>query len=161
MQKAPGGPAAATGATKAASPANRTEVSAAPVAARRNDEVRVVTVYGLRSAADPRHGAPEVDPDRTVGTRNTTGTAPAPVAGHGPTIIVRERGRNRRPLRRPWNAKDDRGAVPGAPASHFRAGDPRGFGQVGCIYTAQGFEYDWSGVIFGDDFVRRGQDMCR
>ena len=27
---------------------------------------------------------------------------------------------------------------------------PRGFGQVGCIYTAQGFEYDWSGVIFGD-----------
>ena len=42
------------------------------------------------------------------------------------------------------------------PASHFWASDPRGFGQVGCIYTAQGFEYDWSGVIFGDDFVRRG-----
>ena len=31
----------------------------------------------------------------------------------------------------------------------------RGFGQVGCIYTAQGFEYDWSGVIFGHDFVWR------
>ncbi len=58
--------------------------------------------------------------------------------------------------RRPWNAKD-KGAVPGAPASHFWASDPRGFGQVGCIYTAQGFEYDWSGVIFGDDFVRRGE----
>lgn len=57
--------------------------------------------------------------------------------------------------RRPWNAKD-KGAVPGAPASHFWASDPRGFGQVGCIYTAQGFEYDWSGVILGDDFVRRG-----
>ncbi len=26
---------------------------------------------------------------------------------------------------------------------------------MGCIYTAQGFEYDWSGVIFGDDLVRR------
>jgi DUF2075 family protein len=26
---------------------------------------------------------------------------------------------------------------------------------VGCIYTAQGFEYHWSGVIFGPDFVRR------
>lgn len=26
----------------------------------------------------------------------------------------------------------------------------------GYIYTARGFEYDWSGVIFGDDFVRRG-----
>lgn len=41
------------------------------------------------------------------------------------------------------------------PASHFWASDARGFGQIGCIYTAQGFEYDWSGVIFGGDFVRR------
>jgi uncharacterized protein (DUF1778 family) len=57
--------------------------------------------------------------------------------------------------RRPWNAKPDK-PVPGVPASHFWASDPRGFGQVGCIYTAQGFEYDWSGVVFGDDFVRRG-----
>jgi hypothetical protein len=57
--------------------------------------------------------------------------------------------------RRPWNAKPEK-PVRGAPASHFWASDPRGFGQVGCIYTAQGFEYDWSGVILGDDFVRRG-----
>ncbi|GAA1200319.1 DNA/RNA helicase domain-containing protein [Pseudonocardia alaniniphila] len=56
--------------------------------------------------------------------------------------------------KRPWNAKPDK-AVPGVPPSHFWASDSRGFGQVGCIYTAQGFEYDWSGVIFGDDFVRR------
>jgi uncharacterized protein len=56
--------------------------------------------------------------------------------------------------RRPWNAKPDKG-VPDVPPSHFWASDSRGFGQVGCIYTAQGFEYDWSGVIFGDDFVRR------
>ncbi|MBC8092526.1 MAG: DUF2075 domain-containing protein [Pseudonocardia sp.] len=56
--------------------------------------------------------------------------------------------------RRPWNAKPDK-PVPGVPASHFWASDTRGFGQVGCIYTAQGFEYDWSGVIFGDDLVRR------
>lgn len=46
--------------------------------------------------------------------------------------------------------------MPGAPASHFWASDSRGVGQVGCIYTAQGFEYDHSGVIVGDDFVRRG-----
>ncbi|RZT87350.1 hypothetical protein EV383_4270 [Pseudonocardia sediminis] len=57
--------------------------------------------------------------------------------------------------RRPWNAKPDK-SVPGVPASHFWASDERGFGQVGCIYTAQGFEYDWSGVIVGEDFVRRG-----
>jgi DUF2075 family protein len=30
-----------------------------------------------------------------------------------------------------------------------------GFGQVGCIYTAQGFEYDWNGVIIGPDLVWR------
>lgn len=57
--------------------------------------------------------------------------------------------------RRPWNAKPEK-SVPGVPASHFWASDERGFGQVGCIYTAQGFEYDWSGVILGEDFVRRG-----
>ncbi|UGT40908.1 DUF2075 domain-containing protein [Nocardia yamanashiensis] len=57
--------------------------------------------------------------------------------------------------RRPWNAKPEQ-KVPGAPESYYWASDDRGFGQVGCIYTAQGFEYDWAGVIFGDDFVRRG-----
>jgi hypothetical protein len=30
-----------------------------------------------------------------------------------------------------------------------------GFDQVGCVYTAQGFEYDWSGVILGPDLVAR------
>ncbi len=56
--------------------------------------------------------------------------------------------------RRPWNAKPDK-RVPDAPESHYWASDARGFNQVGCIYTAQGFEYDWAGVIFGPDFVRR------
>ncbi|MGM1059899.1 DNA/RNA helicase domain-containing protein [Saccharothrix sp. Mg75] len=56
---------------------------------------------------------------------------------------------------RPWNAKPGK-RVPDAPESHYWASDERGFGQVGCVYTAQGFEYDWAGVIFGPDFVRRG-----
>ncbi|OQO95074.1 ATP-binding protein [Saccharomonospora piscinae] len=55
---------------------------------------------------------------------------------------------------RPWNVKPEK-RVPDAPESYFWASDERGFGQVGCIYTAQGFEYDWAGVIFGPDFVRR------
>jgi uncharacterized protein len=55
---------------------------------------------------------------------------------------------------RPWNLKGDR-AVGGAPPSSLWATDPAGFGQVGCIYTAQGFEYDWNGVIFGPDLVWR------
>ncbi|MCP2166783.1 DNA/RNA helicase domain-containing protein [Goodfellowiella coeruleoviolacea] len=55
---------------------------------------------------------------------------------------------------RPWNAKPGK-RVPDAPESLYWASDERGFGQVGCVYTAQGFEYDWAGVIFGNDFVRR------
>jgi hypothetical protein len=55
---------------------------------------------------------------------------------------------------RPWNVKSERG-VGGAPGSAFWATDPAGFGQVGCVYTAQGFEYEWSGVIIGPDLVAR------
>ncbi|MGW2303884.1 DNA/RNA helicase domain-containing protein [Streptomyces sp. NPDC001809] len=55
---------------------------------------------------------------------------------------------------RPWNVFGDR-AVAGAPPSALWATDPAGFGQVGCVYTAQGFEYDWSGVILGPDLVWR------
>jgi hypothetical protein len=56
---------------------------------------------------------------------------------------------------RPWNLKGER-ATAGAPPSALWATDPAGFGQVGCVYTAQGFEYDWSGVIIGPDLVWRG-----
>ncbi|TCC64807.1 DUF2075 domain-containing protein [Kribbella pittospori] len=55
---------------------------------------------------------------------------------------------------RPWNLKGDR-KVGDAPPAALWASDPNGFGQVGCIYTAQGFEYDWSGVILGPDLVWR------
>jgi DUF2075 family protein len=41
------------------------------------------------------------------------------------------------------------------PVASYWASDPRGFGQVGCIYTAQGFEYDYNGVIIGPDMVWR------
>ncbi len=55
---------------------------------------------------------------------------------------------------KPWNLKGER-SVGGAPAAALWATDPAGFGQVGCVYTAQGFEYDYSGVILGPDFVWR------
>ncbi|SEF15332.1 DUF2075 domain-containing protein [Jiangella alba] len=55
---------------------------------------------------------------------------------------------------RPWNVKSER-SVGGAPGRSFWATDPAGFGQVGCVYTAQGFEYDWSGVLIGPDLVAR------
>lgn len=56
---------------------------------------------------------------------------------------------------RPWNLRGDR-AIGGAPPSALWATDPAGFDQVGCIYTAQGFEYDHAGVILGPDLVWRG-----
>ena len=52
----------------------------------------------------------------------------------------------------PWNAKPDAGRLAdGVPPSHFWASDPNGINQVGCIYTAQGFEFDYVGVIWGRD----------
>ncbi|WP_207225756.1 DUF2075 domain-containing protein [Blastococcus saxobsidens] len=56
---------------------------------------------------------------------------------------------------RPWNLKGDR-SVGGAPPAALWASDDRGFGQVGCVYTAQGFEYEWNGVLLGPDLVWRG-----
>ncbi|HEU4948233.1 MAG TPA: DUF2075 domain-containing protein, partial [Kribbella sp.] len=55
---------------------------------------------------------------------------------------------------RPWNVKGDR-RVGDAPPAALWASDVAGYDQVGCVYTAQGFEYDWSGVILGPDLVWR------
>jgi hypothetical protein len=56
----------------------------------------------------------------------------------------------------PWNAKPEVGVLAASvPKSYYWASDPRGLGQVGCIYTAQGFEFDYVGVIFGPDLVYR------
>jgi hypothetical protein len=55
---------------------------------------------------------------------------------------------------RPWNVKSDR-RIGSAPPAPLWATDPAGIDQVGCVYTAQGFEYDWNGVILGPDLVWR------
>jgi hypothetical protein len=59
----------------------------------------------------------------------------------------------------PWNAKADAKRLgPGIPKSDFWASDPGGIAQVGCVYTAQGFEFDYVGVIFGPDLIYRPMD---
>ena len=59
----------------------------------------------------------------------------------------------------PWNAKADaRRLAPGIPKSDFWASAKEGIDQVGCVYTAQGFEFDYVGVIFGPDLVYRPMD---
>lgn len=53
---------------------------------------------------------------------------------------------------RPWNARSYFNNLPiSIPISDFWAYDNGGLDQIGCIYTAQGFEFDYVGVIFGTD----------
>lgn len=57
-------------------------------------------------------------------------------------------------FKRPWNAKPDAGRLaPGIPSAPLWAYASTGINQVGCIYTAQGFEFDYAGVIIGRDLV--------
>jgi uncharacterized protein len=52
----------------------------------------------------------------------------------------------------PWNAKPDATRLAAdIPPSNFWASNPNGINQVGCVYTAQGFEFDYAGVIVGRD----------
>ncbi len=56
--------------------------------------------------------------------------------------------------RRPWNARHDAVKLPrNVPKAQFWAHDPHGIDQIGCVYTAQGFEFDYVGVIFGNDIA--------
>lgn len=57
---------------------------------------------------------------------------------------------------RPWNARPDAGRLrKGIPPAPLWAYDPGGLAQVGCVYTAQGFEFDYVGVIWGPDLTYR------
>jgi hypothetical protein len=56
--------------------------------------------------------------------------------------------------RKPWNARPEAGRLAkGIPPADLWATDPGGINQVGCIYTAQGFEVDYIGVVWGKDLV--------
>lgn len=59
----------------------------------------------------------------------------------------------------PWNARPESGRLAaGIPSANYWASDPNGLDQVGCVYTAQGFEYDFAGVIWGLDLVYRPRE---
>lgn len=56
--------------------------------------------------------------------------------------------------KRPWDAKPDaRRLAKGIPTASLWAYDPNGIDQIGCVYTAQGFEFDYVGVIIGPDLT--------
>ncbi|MGI5454299.1 DNA/RNA helicase domain-containing protein [Streptomyces sp. CA-249302] len=56
---------------------------------------------------------------------------------------------------RPWNVKGDRPGANDEPPAKLWGVRREGVEQIGCVYTAQGLEWDWCGVIIGDDMVWR------
>ncbi|MFD7457945.1 MULTISPECIES: DUF2075 domain-containing protein [unclassified Streptomyces] len=56
---------------------------------------------------------------------------------------------------KPWNADSDAFCENGAPPSKIWSVHEKGLDQIGRVYTAQGLEWDWCGVILGEDMVRR------
>lgn len=58
---------------------------------------------------------------------------------------------------RPWNPSDDANYKVkqnlDIPKPEVWATDPKGIDQIGCVYTVQGFEFDYAGVIFGNDLI--------
>ncbi|MEU5098039.1 DUF2075 domain-containing protein [Streptomyces sp. NPDC020996] len=63
---------------------------------------------------------------------------------------------------RPWNADSGAFCQNGAPPCKIWGVHEKGLDQIGCVYTAQGLEWDWCGVIMGQDMVRRdGQWVFR
>ncbi|WP_162145419.1 DUF2075 domain-containing protein [Deinococcus ficus] len=59
---------------------------------------------------------------------------------------------------RPWNRQEKGGEPPHRHPYTIWANQPQGFNEIGCIYSAQGFEFDYCGVIFGPDLVYRGTE---
>lgn len=53
----------------------------------------------------------------------------------------------------PWEGKDGKRLAKDIPPAPLWALDPKGVNQVGSIYTIQGFEFDYVGIIFGKDLV--------
>jgi DUF2075 family protein len=51
----------------------------------------------------------------------------------------------------PWNAQENFPLISGIPEFPFWATDTGGINQVGCVYSVQGFELDYIGIIFGND----------
>lgn len=54
---------------------------------------------------------------------------------------------------RPWNRKREGSYAPQNDPYFIWATQQEGLDQVGCIYSAQGFEFDYCGVIFGNDII--------
>ena len=64
-------------------------------------------------------------------------------------IVLAERTNPNAPWEENW--PEARKLAPGIPKATLWADDPYGINQIGCIYNAMGFEFDYVGVIMGLD----------
>jgi DUF2075 family protein len=60
----------------------------------------------------------------------------------------------------PWETHEKIKAPEGYVKWYEWAYKPEGIKQVGCIYTAQGFEFDYIGVIVGSDLIYDKKNDC-
>lgn len=64
----------------------------------------------------------------------------------------------------PWETKSQQARKPFreqyAPTANLWASHPKGINQVGCIFSAQGFEVDYVGVIMGPDITYDSNRHC-
>ncbi len=56
-------------------------------------------------------------------------------------------------FRMPWEGKNGKKLAKGIPPAPLWAYEPEGINQIGSIYTIQGFEFEYVGVIFGKDIT--------
>ncbi|WP_432030864.1 DNA/RNA helicase domain-containing protein [Streptomyces sp. 1222.5] len=99
--------------------------------------------------------------ERIVRTEFDAGATARMVAGYCWPWSKPDRGKNLQndvrigDWHRPWNASSESFCANGEPPSRIWPVHDAGIGQIGCVYTAQGLEWDWCGVIMGDDMVWR------
>lgn len=120
---------------------------------RNNDyEVRIFTdVAEMEVALRTRRD--EVNSARMVAGFCWEWSDPRPDGSLVPDVVIED-------WKRPWNAKPpemwkQRKTTP-KPEHHpytIWANEPGGFNEVGCIYSAQGFEFDYVGVIVARDLL--------
>ncbi|WP_405592730.1 DUF2075 domain-containing protein [Streptomyces sp. NBC_01190] len=101
--------------------------------------------------------------ERIIRTESLAGASARMVAGYC-WPWTKPRGKDRRleadvrigDWHRPWNAFSESFCEnKTVPPSKIWSVHPGGLDQIGCVYTAQGLEWDWCGVIMGEDMVWR------
>ena len=111
--------------------------------------------YSFEVAADPGDLENVLDLDPTGSSRLVAGfcwrwSDPSADGSLVDDVVIGE-------WRRPWNRKEAKGKTyrPDRHPYTLWATTSEGLDQVGCIYSAQGFEFDRVGVIWGTDLIWR------